>query len=157
MLAEHVFERAVDLAERGVRPHAVHHRGHEVRRPVRLIGQPAQGGCRRAAVAVGADARELLHLGLGDGGIERVQLHVAIGLGGRVADVAIHRDLADFTRRERDGRAVTTALRRLGDEARGTANLMPAIMECVTAYATLGEINRALKDVFGEHKEPVKF
>jgi methylmalonyl-CoA mutase N-terminal domain/subunit len=30
-------------------------------------------------------------------------------------------------------------------------------MECVMAYATLGEINRALKDVFGEHKEPVKF
>jgi methylmalonyl-CoA mutase N-terminal domain/subunit len=60
-------------------------------------------------------------------------------------------------RRERDGRAVTAALRRLTDEAAGTANLMPAMMECVRAYATLGEINRALKDVFGEHKEPVKF
>jgi methylmalonyl-CoA mutase, N-terminal domain len=60
-------------------------------------------------------------------------------------------------RRERDGRAVSTALRRLTDEARGTANLMPAIVECVQAYATLGEINRAMKDVFGEHKEPVKF
>jgi methylmalonyl-CoA mutase N-terminal domain/subunit len=60
-------------------------------------------------------------------------------------------------RRERDGRAVTAALRRLTDEARGTANLMPAILECVKAYATLGEINRAMKDVFGEHKEPVKF
>jgi methylmalonyl-CoA mutase N-terminal domain/subunit len=59
-------------------------------------------------------------------------------------------------RRERDGRAVTAALRRLTGEARGTANLMPVIMECVTAYATLGEINRAMKDVFGEHKEPVK-
>ena len=34
---------------------------------------------------------------------------------------------------------------------------MPAIVECVQAYATLGEINRAMKDVFGEHKEPVKF
>jgi methylmalonyl-CoA mutase N-terminal domain/subunit len=34
---------------------------------------------------------------------------------------------------------------------------MPAIAECVTAYATLGEINRALKDVFGEHREPVTF
>jgi methylmalonyl-CoA mutase N-terminal domain/subunit len=60
-------------------------------------------------------------------------------------------------RRERDGRAVTAALRRLTDEAAGTANLMPAMMECVRAYATLGEINRALRDVFGEHKEPVKF
>ena len=49
------------------------------------------------------------------------------------------------------------ALRRLGDEARGSTNLMPAIMDAVKAYATLGEINRAMKDVFGEHKEPVKF
>jgi methylmalonyl-CoA mutase N-terminal domain/subunit len=60
-------------------------------------------------------------------------------------------------RRERDGRAVTAALRRLTDEARGTVNLMPAILECVKAYATLGEINRAMKDVFGMYKEPVKF
>jgi methylmalonyl-CoA mutase N-terminal domain/subunit len=60
-------------------------------------------------------------------------------------------------RRDRDDHAARAALRRLGDEARGTANLMPAMMEAVRAYATLGEINRALKDVFGEHKEPVKF
>jgi methylmalonyl-CoA mutase N-terminal domain/subunit len=60
-------------------------------------------------------------------------------------------------RAERDAGAATAALRRLADEARGTANLMPAMMECVTAYATLGEINRALKDVFGEHREPVRF
>jgi methylmalonyl-CoA mutase N-terminal domain/subunit len=60
-------------------------------------------------------------------------------------------------RRARDGRAVARALRRLTDEARGSANLMEPIMECVTAYATLGEICQAMKDVFGEHKEPVGF
>jgi methylmalonyl-CoA mutase N-terminal domain/subunit len=60
-------------------------------------------------------------------------------------------------RAERDGGAAAAALRRLADDARGTANLMPAITECVMAYATLGEINRALKDVFGEHREPVRF
>ena len=43
------------------------------------------------------------------------------------------------------------------NEARGTTNLMPAIMEAVKAYATLGEIARAMRDVFGEYKEPVKF
>ena len=59
-------------------------------------------------------------------------------------------------RRERDNRAVNAALGRLRDEARGTANLMPAILEAVKAYASLGEIARAMKDVFGEHKEPVK-
>jgi methylmalonyl-CoA mutase N-terminal domain/subunit len=60
-------------------------------------------------------------------------------------------------RATRDDGAARAALRRLTDEARGPANLMPAIMEAVKAYATLGEINRAMKDVFGEHKEPVKF
>jgi methylmalonyl-CoA mutase N-terminal domain/subunit len=60
-------------------------------------------------------------------------------------------------RRERDTAAAKRALARLSDEARGPGNLMVPIMEAVKAYATLGEINRAMKDVFGEHKEPVKF
>ena len=60
-------------------------------------------------------------------------------------------------RRERDDRAARAALHRLSDEARGTENLMPAIVEAVKAYATLGEINRAMKDVFGEHKEPIQW
>ena len=60
-------------------------------------------------------------------------------------------------RRERNGGAVETALRRLTDEARGTTNLMPPILEAVKAYATLGEVCRAMKTVFGEHKEPVRW
>jgi methylmalonyl-CoA mutase, N-terminal domain len=60
-------------------------------------------------------------------------------------------------RRERDDRVARAALARLTDEARGTANLMPAISEAVKAYATLGEICQAMKTVFGEHKEPVKW
>jgi methylmalonyl-CoA mutase N-terminal domain/subunit len=32
---------------------------------------------------------------------------------------------------------------------------MEPILEAVSAYATLGEIASAMKDVFGEHKEPV--
>ncbi len=60
-------------------------------------------------------------------------------------------------RRERDDRSARAALARLTDEARGGANLMPAIMEAVTVYATLGEICQAMKTVFGEHKEPVRW
>jgi methylmalonyl-CoA mutase N-terminal domain/subunit len=60
-------------------------------------------------------------------------------------------------RRDRDRGAVARALGRLSDEARGTANLLYPIMEAVKAYATLGEIARAMRDVFGEHKEAVKF
>jgi methylmalonyl-CoA mutase N-terminal domain/subunit len=60
-------------------------------------------------------------------------------------------------RRDRDNGAVARALARLSDEARSTGNLMDPILEAVRAYATLGEIARAMKDVFGEHKEPVRF
>ncbi len=57
----------------------------------------------------------------------------------------------------RDGGAVERALGRLRDEARGKGNLMEPILEAVRTYATLGEIAGALKDVFGEYKEPVRF
>jgi methylmalonyl-CoA mutase N-terminal domain/subunit len=60
-------------------------------------------------------------------------------------------------RGERDGGAVQAALGRLAEEARGRGNLMYPIMEAVKAYATLGEIARAMKAVFGEHQEAVKF
>ena len=73
----------------------------------------------------------------------------------RVAERQVARLAA--VRRERDDRAARAALSRLTDEARSTANLMPAIMEAVKAYATLGEICQAMKTVFGEHKEPIKW
>jgi methylmalonyl-CoA mutase, N-terminal domain len=58
-------------------------------------------------------------------------------------------------RADRDQPAVSRALDRLRDEARGAGNLMEPILEAVRAYATLGEMAAAFKDVFGEHKEPV--
>jgi methylmalonyl-CoA mutase N-terminal domain/subunit len=73
----------------------------------------------------------------------------------RVAEAQIAR--LQRVRRQREGAAVTAALARLTDEARGSGNLMEPIGECVKAYATLGEIADAMKRVFGEHKEPVKF
>jgi methylmalonyl-CoA mutase N-terminal domain/subunit len=76
------------------------------------------------------------------------------GFDARVADAQLAR-LARV-RRERDGGVVAARLARLRDEARGTTNLMEPITEAVKAYATLGEIATAMKDVFGEYKEPVK-
>jgi methylmalonyl-CoA mutase N-terminal domain/subunit len=60
-------------------------------------------------------------------------------------------------RRERDQDAVDRTLGRLRDVARGGENLMPPILEAVRAYATLGEMAGALRDVWGEHKEPTAF
>ncbi len=56
-------------------------------------------------------------------------------------------------RRERDAAAWEAALRRLEDEARGTGNLLPAIIEAVAAYATVGEISDRLRSAWGVHRE----
>jgi methylmalonyl-CoA mutase N-terminal domain/subunit len=60
-------------------------------------------------------------------------------------------------RRERDQGVVDRALARLRDGARGSDNLMPSVIEAVRAYATLGEMAGALREVWGEHKEPTAF
>ena len=54
-------------------------------------------------------------------------------------------------RGERDPSATEAALQRLSDAARGDANLMPPIIECIESYATLGEVCDALRAVFGVH------
>jgi len=60
-------------------------------------------------------------------------------------------------RRRRDNRRVEAALARLEEVARSNENTMPAILECVEAYATIGEICRVLRKVFGEYRERVVF
>jgi len=56
-------------------------------------------------------------------------------------------------RAERDPAAWERALDRLDREARGSENLLPAIIEAVQAYATLGEISDRLRAAWGEHRE----
>jgi methylmalonyl-CoA mutase N-terminal domain/subunit len=56
-------------------------------------------------------------------------------------------------RAERDPAAWDASLRRLEDEARGTGNLVPPIIEAVAAYATVGEIADRLRSSFGVHRE----
>ncbi len=56
-------------------------------------------------------------------------------------------------RRERDGAAARAALDRLDDTARSSENTVEAIIECVEAYATVGEIADVLRGVFGEQRE----
>ncbi|MCC7383471.1 MAG: methylmalonyl-CoA mutase [Deltaproteobacteria bacterium] len=60
-------------------------------------------------------------------------------------------------RAERDGAAVSRALDRLRDAARSGVNVMPAAIQAVGAYATVGEVCGALKDVFGTYAEPIRF
>jgi methylmalonyl-CoA mutase, N-terminal domain len=45
------------------------------------------------------------------------------------------------------------ALDALRDAARGRDNTMPVLLEAVRAYATIGEMCDALRDVWGEYIE----
>ncbi len=54
---------------------------------------------------------------------------------------------------KRDNDQVNGALGRLKEIAGGSENTMPAILECVEAYATLGEVCDVLRGVFGEQEE----
>jgi methylmalonyl-CoA mutase N-terminal domain/subunit len=56
-------------------------------------------------------------------------------------------------RAERSGEEVTRRLGALRKAAQGTENLMPHIFDAVKAYATLGEICNAMRDVFGTYEE----
>ncbi|MFZ1942387.1 MAG: methylmalonyl-CoA mutase family protein [Acidobacteriaceae bacterium] len=58
-------------------------------------------------------------------------------------------------RTRRDAIRWQSALQGVTDTARGGANLMPAILEAVESYATVGEIAGTLRKVFGEYQETV--
>jgi methylmalonyl-CoA mutase N-terminal domain/subunit len=57
-------------------------------------------------------------------------------------------------RERRDNASVQRAIGSLGSAAATDANLMPYILECVRAYATVGEMCDVLRKVFGTYEEP---
>tara|TARA_B100001750_G_scaffold232428_1_gene231551 strand:+ start:1330 stop:2985 length:1656 start_codon:yes stop_codon:yes gene_type:complete len=62
-------------------------------------------------------------------------------------------DRVKRVRSERDGGLVKAAISRLESVARSDENTMPAILECVESYATIGEIADVFRKVFGEQLE----
>ncbi len=56
-------------------------------------------------------------------------------------------------RRTRDNDAARRSLDALRETAAGTGNTMPALLDCVRAYATVGEMCDALRGVWGEYEE----
>jgi methylmalonyl-CoA mutase N-terminal domain/subunit len=72
-------------------------------------------------------------------------------------DPQIERQRATFLaawRRDRETVAVESALSRLEKDARGTGNLMPAILDALKMKVTLGEVCDTLRSVFGNYKPP---
>ena len=58
-------------------------------------------------------------------------------------------------RARRDAAKTKSALAEIERRARTTENLMPAILQAVESYATVGEISDALRRAFGEYQESV--
>ncbi len=73
----------------------------------------------------------------------------------KVSKSAVTRQIERLKRvkAERNIQKVNLLLDQLKDAARSSDNLMEPIIECVRAYASVGEISSALKKVFGEYKE----
>ena len=60
-------------------------------------------------------------------------------------------------RKQRDHKRVGEVLRRLKEVARSEDSTMPVILECVEAYASIGEISDVLREVFGEYQPSVLY
>jgi methylmalonyl-CoA mutase N-terminal domain/subunit len=56
-------------------------------------------------------------------------------------------------RARREPRATEATLNKLEQAAATSENLLPHILECVEAYATVGEISNRLRRVWGEYRE----
>ena len=65
----------------------------------------------------------------------------------------IHLERLNRVRQERDNERVGVTLAALEQATRGTENTMPYILDCVRAYATMGEIMGIFRKVFGEYTE----
>ncbi|HAW52466.1 MAG TPA: methylmalonyl-CoA mutase, partial [Flavobacteriales bacterium] len=57
----------------------------------------------------------------------------------------------------RNNEKVDHLLRAIKSDAEQNKNLMPSIVQAVKEYATVGEIIRTLKEVYGEFEEPIMF
>ena len=72
-------------------------------------------------------------------------------------DARVQIDNQNRIRAERDNVQVTTALTRLRADAAAGRNVMPALVDAVKAYASVGEMTRELVTVFGRYQEPIRF
>jgi len=57
-------------------------------------------------------------------------------------------------KQERDNKKVSEVMDKVRKVAQTDENIMPVLIEAVKAYATVGETSDALREVFGEYREP---
>jgi methylmalonyl-CoA mutase N-terminal domain/subunit len=97
------------------------------------------------------ESRDRLVVGVNEGLSESGDATPILYIGETAGDHQLER--LDVVRRRRDPERVSRALDLLRAGARGTTNTMPLLLEAVRAYATVGEMCDALRDVWGEYVE----
>jgi methylmalonyl-CoA mutase N-terminal domain/subunit len=60
-------------------------------------------------------------------------------------------------RSERDSTRARASLQKVLDDAKAGHNVMPALVEAVKNYATVGELTGCLVEAYGKYNEPVRF
>jgi len=102
------------------------------------------------------DSKEKIIVGVNDFTIENEDPFDILYIDESVTDEQL-KILADV-KSKRDNAAVERALAGLKKAAESEdENTMPHFIECVKAYATVGEISDALREVFGTYEEPALF
>jgi methylmalonyl-CoA mutase N-terminal domain/subunit len=103
----------------------------------------------------GVQSGELLKVGVNihaEGESKEVELH-------EYNTKTAERQIAELksVKRERSERETTRTLKALEKVARAGENVMPALVDCCKAYATVGEMTGIFRDVYGEFEEPGLF
>lgn len=60
-------------------------------------------------------------------------------------------------RNTRDSKKVESSLQQLRKAAQMGLNVMPALIDSVKVYATVGEMTNVMVEVFGRYQEPIRF
>jgi methylmalonyl-CoA mutase N-terminal domain/subunit len=117
-----------------------------------VIQREIQESAYRAQIAVDSGAQTVVGVNRFANGSANDEK--AIGLLEIDADVERRQvERLRAVRASRSANACAAALQQVTGAARGGANLVPAIVAAVEAYATVGEIADAMRSVFGEFEE----
>jgi methylmalonyl-CoA mutase N-terminal domain/subunit len=103
----------------------------------------------------GIQSGELLKVGVNiytEGESKDVELHPYNG-----ESAAMQIEGLKQVRRERHNREVVKSLNELETATREGRNVMPFLVDCCRAYATIGEMTAIFRNIYGEFDEPSLF
>jgi len=100
----------------------------------------------------GVQNREIIKVGVNkyiEGDHPEVELH-------EYNEAGAQKQIADLKllRKKRNQQGVSRMLKKLEQTAKSKQNVMPVLVDCCKAYATVGEMTGVFREVFGEWKEP---